>query len=265
MIKCSACVLTYNNERTLEKCLESAKDFSDIVILDGGSSDKTLEIAQRYNARIFPQGAASGAIENFTSVREKLFSLAREDWRLWLDSDEWLSEEMRKDIARITAAEGSDVLYSFGSKIVIAGKVINYAYFYPLRYKRLFNKNSDISWSRRKKVHEKLVVGPKSVTKDSPAIFYHDWSKGYGDFIKKDDHYLSLTVQGKENLRFSKKLWIAMINILKAAKVFLKSFLIYLRHGFKDALPVAFSWRFIRYHLIYAKKILMSKPKICHQ
>lgn len=257
MINCSACILTYNNEETLEKCLESVKDFSDIVILDGGSTDNTLEIAKKYNARIFPQREESkGKIDDFTYVREKLFSLSRENWRLWLDSDEWLSEEMRKEIARITAEEKSNILYSFGSKIVINGKVIDYAYFYPLRYSRLFNKDSDISWSRGKKVHEKLVVGPNSAIKNSPAVFYHDWNKSYGDFIKKDDHYLSLTVYGKENLRFSKRMRIAVINMLKATKVFFKSLRIYLRYGFKNTLPAAFSWRFIRYHLLYAKKIL---------
>ena len=257
MIKCSVCILTFNSGRTLEKCLDSVKDFSDIIILDGGSADDTLEIAKKYGARIFPQQEGqTGVIEDYTSVREKLFFYAKEDWRLWLDSDEWLSEEMRREVARITTEEKGNVLYSFGSKIVIGGKIIEHAYFYPLRYNRLFNKQSDVSWQKGKKVHEKLVLGPNSIVKDSPAVFYHIWDKSFDEFIKKDNHYLDLTVKGKEAFPFRKKAWIAYINILKAAKVFLKSIGVYLAHGFKDALPPLFTWRFMRYHLMYAKKIL---------
>lgn len=263
MINCSACILTYNNEKTLEKCLESVKDFSDIVILDGGSTDNTLEIAKKYGARIFFQheNGRPAKIADFTGVREKLYSLAKEDWRLSLDSDEWLSIDAREAIKKISVQEDCNVLYTFPNIAVIGGKVIKYAYFYPINCRRLFNRKAAVFLRKGKKVHEELVYDEKSVKMvDTGLAMYHSWNSNHEEILKKDDHYLSLTVVGKENFSFSKKMWIAMINLLKATKVFLKSSLIYLRYGFGDTLPVFYSWRFVRYHLVYARKILMLNP-----
>ena len=54
-IACTVEILTWNSEKTLKACLESVKDFDDIIILDGNSTDKTLEIANNYRARIIKQ------------------------------------------------------------------------------------------------------------------------------------------------------------------------------------------------------------------
>jgi len=255
MIKCSICILTYNNEGTLDKALSSVKDFSDIVILDGGSTDKTLEIVKKFNARVLPQCESSGKIEDFTVVRKKLFGEANEDWILWLDSDEWLSNNSIKDIKKII--EKNEIgLYSFIRKAVVGDKIIEYAYFYPEYCKRLWNKKSGIELKKGKRVHEDLIA-PDNIKKEKlKSIIYHNWWESYGHLIEKDNYYLDLTVRGKEHFTLFKKIRIAYINILKAIKVFFKSFFIYIRYGFAKSLPVLYSWRFVRYHLIYAKKIL---------
>lgn len=256
---CSACVLTYNSGKTIRRCLESVKNFTDIVILDGGSADETLDVAKSFGARIFPQqeGGGPAKITDFTAVREKLFSLAKEDWRLWLDSDEWLSEEAAEKIKNITDGRPENKLYSLERKAVIGGTPIEYAYFYPEYCNRLFNKNSGVSLKKGKKVHEDLVAGGGVVIEKIPVLIYHQWNDNYRELIEKDNHYLSLTVEEKKNFYFRKRARIAFINILKGAKVIFKSLLIYLRHGFKNTLPVPYSWRFARYHFVYAKKILL--------
>lgn len=257
-INCSACILTYNSGKTIRKCLESVKNFTDIVILDGGSTDETLAVAESFGARIFFQQEGGGAakITDFTAAREKLFSLAKEDWRLWLDSDEWLSEAAAEKIKNITDGGLENKLYALERKVVIAGAVVEHAYFYPEYCNRLFNKNSGVMLKKGKKVHEDLVAGGRVVIEKLPAVIYHQWSDNYKELIEKDNHYLSLTVEGKQNFSLRKRARIAFVNILKGAKVFFKSLLIYLRHGFKNTLPVPYSWRFARYHFMYAKKIL---------
>ncbi len=257
-IKCSACVLTYNSAKTLEKCLESVKDFTDIVVLDGGSVDGTPEVAKRLGARVYPQrdNGASGKISDFTEIRKKLFNLAAEEWVLWLDSDEWLSDSAVEKTGEVIAGGKKKDLYSFLRKAVIGGRKIEYMYCYPEYCKRLFNKNSGVQLKRSKAVHEDLVPGPDSAIKKLDAVIYHKWDESYGDLKKKDDYYISLMLKGKEGIGPGKKLWIFYINLLKATNVFVKSLILYLLHGFKETLPIAYSWRFVRYHLVYGWKIL---------
>ncbi|MCG2694401.1 glycosyltransferase family 2 protein [Candidatus Parcubacteria bacterium] len=257
-IKCSVCILTYNSGKTIEKCLESVKDFTDIVILDGGSSDRTIEISKKYNVRVYPQHEGhSEKIIDFTTVRQKLFSFAKEDWIMWLDSDEWLDAETVKKIEEVLGRNDSSKLYALKRKVVIGEKKIEYAYFYPEFCNRLFNKNSSVSLKGNKKVHEGLIAGQGVDIERIDGIIYHLWSERYRDLIKKDNHYLTLTVKGKEWFPFRRKAWVAFINILKGSKVFLRSTHIYIAHGFRETLPIKYSWRFVRYHLIYAKKMIL--------
>lgn len=262
MIKCSACILTYNNEKTIGKCLESVRDFSDIVILDGGSTDGTMDIAKKYGARIFFQhdGGQSAKIMDFTGVREKLYSLARENWRFWLDSDEWLSKEAAEETKNITDGNLENKLYSFQRKAIVEKRIVEYMYCYPEYCNRLFNKNSNIFLKKGKKVHEDMIAGEGAAVQKSNAVIYHFWDESYTQLKQKDNYYIELAVKGKDNFCLNNKLRIAYINLLKGAKVFVISLLIYLRHGFKKTLPISHSWRFVRYHLVYAQKILTLRP-----
>lgn len=54
-IPCSVQILIRNNEKTLERALDSVKDFAEIIVFDGNSRDQTLEIAKRYNCKIYRQ------------------------------------------------------------------------------------------------------------------------------------------------------------------------------------------------------------------
>ncbi len=258
MIRCSVCILTYNSAETLRHCLESVKEFADIIIMDGGSVDHTLKIAKEYNARVYPQreNEVADKIQDFTAVRQKLFNLAKEDWRLWLDSDEWLSEEAVEKIKNITDEELESKLYSFQRKAIIGDRIVEYMYCYPEYCNRLFNKNVNISLKKDKKVHEDLVVGEGAAIEKLNEVIYHFWEGGYAQLKKKDDYYLELSTRGKCDFPLKKKIRVACINVLKGFKVFAKSFFVYLRYGFKKTLPIKYSWRFARYHFLYAKKIL---------
>lgn len=257
-IPCSVCILTYNSARTLGRTLESVKDCADLVVVDGGSTDETLTIARQFGARIFPQreDGATGQITDFTAVRARSFTLAREPWRLWLDSDEWLSLEAHKIVEDIVAHGDPNALYALSRKAVIAGRVVEYAYFYPEYCKRLFHRDGDVFLKKGKKVHEDLVAGPRATVKKIPAVIFHEWREQYRDLIQKDRQYLALTVAGKEGFARTKKMRIAFVNVLKGVRVLVRSMFIYLRHGFRRSLSPTYVWRFARYHFLYAKKIL---------
>ena len=86
-IRISATLITKNEEKTLAKCLDSLQGIVDeIVVVDTGSTDKTVEIAKSYGAIIghFPW------INDFSAARNHALSLATGEWALWIDADEQL-------------------------------------------------------------------------------------------------------------------------------------------------------------------------------
>ena len=103
-IPCSIPILTLNSEKHLKQCLESVKDFDDAFLVDGNSTDKTLEIAKEFGVKVYKQvetDEPNVKIKNFTEVRIKAFNLTKYDWYLDLDSDEYLSENLVKKIREI--------------------------------------------------------------------------------------------------------------------------------------------------------------------
>jgi len=85
--KLSLCMIVKNEEKLLPGCLESAKDFVDeIIVVDTGSTDRTIEIARRYNAKIYIHPWQN----DFSKHRNQSISYASGEWILYLDADEEL-------------------------------------------------------------------------------------------------------------------------------------------------------------------------------
>lgn len=86
----SACLIVKNEEKHLDRCLSSLKGIVDeIVVIDTGSTDRTLEIAEKHGAVIghFPW------INDFSAARNASLDLATSAWALWIDADEELTPE----------------------------------------------------------------------------------------------------------------------------------------------------------------------------
>src|SRR5204863_5400745 len=81
----SLCMIVKNEERFLRNCLESVKDIVDeMVIVDTGSTDSTLDIAREYGAKVIPHVWK----DDFSEARNVSLDHATGDWALWLDADE---------------------------------------------------------------------------------------------------------------------------------------------------------------------------------
>jgi glycosyltransferase involved in cell wall biosynthesis len=89
----SLVVTTLDNAATLERCLSSAAFADDIVVLDSGSADGTLEIAKKLGARIFVE-----PFKGYAAQKQSAIDKARHDWILLLDSDEALTAAARPAI-----------------------------------------------------------------------------------------------------------------------------------------------------------------------
>ncbi len=98
----SVVVTTLNNAATLERCLASAAWAEDLVVLDSGSTDATLDIAVRFRARLF-----SESFRDYSAQKQSAIDKAAHDWVLLLDADEALTGAARRAIE--TALQQSGV------------------------------------------------------------------------------------------------------------------------------------------------------------
>ncbi|MEK7077146.1 MAG: glycosyltransferase family 2 protein, partial [Patescibacteria group bacterium] len=144
-ILCSVEILTRNSERTLERCLESVKDFAEIIVLDGGSTDRTRDIAGRFGARIVKQYETDEPlqeIDDFSEIRNKGLQLASLDWFMYIDSDEYLSSEAIEEIRAIVASSDPAAhAWWQPRKYVLNGKIIDCASTYPNIQMRFFHRS----------------------------------------------------------------------------------------------------------------------------
>lgn len=109
VIPVSTVLLVRNGIRTLPAYLDSMRDIDDIVVLDGGSTDGTLELLKAHsNCRVFPQDSrfldADGRIIDFSGMRNYGYSLLRHPWVLCIDADEELSPELREEIRTVVTS-----------------------------------------------------------------------------------------------------------------------------------------------------------------
>ena len=106
MITVSLCMIVKNEEDVLARCLESAADLADeIVIVDTGSADRTREIAEQYTDRVY----SFAWTDDFAEARNYAFSLAEKDYCMWLDADDVLLEEDRAALLALKETLDPDV------------------------------------------------------------------------------------------------------------------------------------------------------------
>jgi glycosyltransferase involved in cell wall biosynthesis len=98
MIKLSVVLAVRNEEANLTSCLNSIKNIADeIVIVDEYSTDKTIEIAEKFNARIYKEPHH----EIFHITKQKALSLAKGEWILQLDADEIVTPPLASEISQL--------------------------------------------------------------------------------------------------------------------------------------------------------------------
>lgn len=98
MVTISLCMIVKDEEAVLKRCLESAKEIADeMIVVDTGSRDQTREIAEKEGARVyqFPW------IDDFAAARNFSFSQAVMDYCLWLDADDVLLPEDRRRMQKL--------------------------------------------------------------------------------------------------------------------------------------------------------------------
>ena len=148
----SVTVITLNEEKDLPKCLQSVRDFADeIVVVDSGSTDKTVEIAKSSGARVFER-----KFDNFQSQKNYAAEKTTGDWIFSIDADEEVSPELSVEIKKAVES-GKFEAYSIPRKNIIFGKFIRHTRWNPEldRHIWLWKKEAG-RWEGN--VHEEMVV-----------------------------------------------------------------------------------------------------------
>lgn len=148
-ITLSACLIVKNESKNLDRCLKSLKDVCDeIVVVDTGSTDNTVAIAERYSAKI----ARIDWTDDFAAARNVSLELATGYWALWIDADEEL------DAGSIHAVREGLIRPQFGGYFV---RIVNYvsddgtANQYVHSPVRIFQRRPEIRFVGR--IHEQVL------------------------------------------------------------------------------------------------------------
>ncbi len=140
MQKISATIITYNEAHDIQACLESVKWVDEIIVVDSGSTDATLEFCKKYNARIVVNPWPG-------YVNQKNFSLklASNEWVIALDADERLSVELNSQIKALLKNNlFKNDGYFMPRRTYYFGRWINHCGWYPDYKLRLFRKSKGI-------------------------------------------------------------------------------------------------------------------------
>jgi glycosyltransferase involved in cell wall biosynthesis len=174
----SVVLATYNEEANIGQCLESIKDLADeIVIVDGNSEDKTVEIARSFGAKVF----ITENNPNFHINKQKAIDKATKDWILQLDADERVSVELIEEIKdKINDQKKAINGYWVPRKNWFLGRFLLKGGQYPDYTLRLYKRGKGSL--PQKDVHEQAVVDGEVGYLTQPLLHYP-----YRNFL----HYLS--------------------------------------------------------------------------
>lgn len=192
----SVVLITYNEESNLARTLTSvaplvADGASEIIIVDSASTDRTVEIAQSFGAKLFNE-----PWKGFSAQKNSAIEKASGDWILSLDADEELSPEaqifIRNFLQRAPSHQPAGVLFS--RRNLFLGKWIRHGGFYPDKKLRLFRRLSARFQDRL--VHEDLALVPGEPVEDPGGLdLIHHAYPTIASYIEHMNRYSSLGAQ----------------------------------------------------------------------
>jgi glycosyltransferase involved in cell wall biosynthesis len=209
----SVAVLTKNSEKYIRQCLNSLSGFSDVVLLDTGSTDATKEIAAEYkNVRVF-----DSEFIGFGALKDLNASHCKYDWVLTVDSDEVLSKELASEILSLSL--DSRTVYRVKRHNYYNGKHIKGCGWHPQSVVRLYNKKE--TGYTAALVHEAIKTeGLKVELLEHPLL--HFPMEKVSDFVGKMQFYSDLFM---ESNRFKRKMSAPMA-LIKAFVAFFRQYIL---------------------------------------
>lgn len=247
MKKISVAIATFNEEENIGKCLKSIVSWVDeIMVVDGSSTDKTVDIAKKYKAKVM----VSDNPPIFHINKQKAVEECTSEWILQLDADEVVTDKLKDEIINVVNQLNTINGYYIPRKNLLLGRWMKKGGLYPDYVIRLFKRGK--GRFPAKDVHEQIAVAGKVGYLRNDLLHYAYPS--FAEYLKKANTYTLLTAE-----KFNQdKLPINVFTTIKyIIAIPIKTFLtIYFRHlGFMDGFP-GFVWALfssLHYPIAYIK------------
>jgi glycosyltransferase involved in cell wall biosynthesis len=221
-VKITATIITLNEERNIARAIESLRCCDEILIIDSGSVDRTVELAQNLNARVVEAGW-----RGFAGQKNWAAEQASHDWILSLDADEALSEPLEAEILSLKKNTPRFDGYTMPRLARYLGHWILHSGWYPDRKVRLYDRRK-ARWVGDF-VHESVIVDGRIGRLDGNIL--HFTCESLSEHVKTMDRYTTLAAQELA----ARKVKVPLSRmIIDPAWTFLRSYL--LQRGFQDGL-----------------------------
>ena len=248
--KLSVVVLTRNEEKNIERCLQAVKWADEIVIVDDKSTDKTIDIARQFTSKII----VSESRGNLSKQRNIGIDNSSGDWILQMDADERVTAELKNKIANLLENGSDFAAFSFIRMNNFCGKFLKFGGEGSHKSLRLFKAGMARFHGRDDRIEVSGKVCDWDAVMEhynSPSIEHYVLTQNFYSQTEAEDLNKSLRIISKKQLR--KELISGPIKLF--FKIYIK------RKGFKDGLhglvfAVLSAWR--RF-LIYAKYWELNK------
>jgi glycosyltransferase involved in cell wall biosynthesis len=251
MNQISAVMIVKNGAKTLEKALDSLREFSDVVVFDNGSTDGSQEIARGFsNVQLH-----EGQFEGFGPTKNKAASLAKHDWVLIVDSDEAVESTLTQAMHSQVLDPGT--IYVLNFKAFYKDYQVKHCGWNNQKIRRLYNRKHTQFTPNR--VHENLIDTGMRLKELPDGSMLHYSYQSLSDFIVKVDRYSTLFAENNKG----KKSASPLKAIINGVYSFFRTYVI--KHGFLDGyvgLVIAFSHmatNFYKYMKLYEANKLLEK------
>ena len=219
----SATLITHNEAVNIEEALQSLAWADEIVVVDSGSTDATIEICRRYTGRIFRRDWTG-----FVDQKNYAVSQAAHDWIIALDADERIGSELAREINDLRRAGFQKAGYRMPRVAYFMGRWIRHGDWYPDYQLRLFDRR--LSLWRGGRVHESVRV------EGTPGLLrgeiQHYTYRSLSDYLRRLETYSTLAARDYQ--ADGRKASLARM-LGNPCAAFLKGYM--LKRGFLDGAP----------------------------
>jgi glycosyltransferase involved in cell wall biosynthesis len=225
MPQLSVAIVTLNEEETLARTLASVAWAEEIVVVDSGSTDRTVEIARSFGARVIEREWPGFAAQKNFAIEQ-----CRGEWVLSLDADEELTPELQQEIQKLLASSLALNAFYLKRRNYFLGRWVRYGGFYPDAKLRLFRR--DAAKFTERAVHETIAFEGETGTLEFDLI--HHAYPTLGDYIEHMNRYSGLGAEVLLARQRTSKSWLAFVMNVWAVPQFMFQWNYFFRLGFLD-------------------------------
>ncbi|SDX34531.1 glycosyltransferase family 2 protein [Marinobacter mobilis] len=226
-MKLSAVLIAKNAGPDFKRCLDSLQFADEIVVLDSGSTDDTVRLAEEAGATV----VSSEGWPGFGPQRQRAQNHAQGEWVFWVDTDEVVSEELAQSVLKAVSAAPANTVFQLNRLSWFFGRFIRHSGWYPDRIVRLYRR-AEYGYDDAL-VHEKVACEGAHVETLAGDLLHYT-ATDFSDYMSKSVRYSDAWAEGRARKGKKASLGSAVSHSVGA---FLRKYLLQLgfldgRHGF---------------------------------